>query len=90
MEEDPCRKIFEVGDVIKPNIKWEKLFSGTYKYEAPLTVTKVYLNEGGDQWLLHMSDANGKRGDVGWYHYRFEPVYKGYDPEQTGDTDEDV
>ncbi len=88
--DDPTKKLFEVGDVVKPLAKYEKLFFDAYKYEAPFTVTKVYLNDRCDQWLLTFTDTNGRRGDAGWYHYRFESVYVGYDPKQTGDTDEDI
>lgn len=88
--DDPTKKLFEVGDIIESVPKYGKLFFETYKYEAPFTVTEVYLNDRGDQWLLKFRDTNGRRGDTGWYHFRFEPVFVGYDPNQTGDTDDDV
>lgn len=88
--DDPTKKLFEVGDVIKPLEKYEKLFFEAYKYKAPFTVTKTYLSDFGEKQLLIFRDIRGKRGDAGWYHYRFEAVYVGYDPKQTGDTDDDV
>lgn len=90
MEDELYRQVFRVGDVIKPSSVMEKLFLRDYRFEAPFTVTDVFLNHNETQWLLLFKDANGRTPDAGWYHYRFEAVYKGYDPKQQGDTDDDI
>lgn len=76
--------------MIKPTVQNEKIFLDSYKFELPFTVLSTYLNPAGTQWLLSFKDARGKITEAGWYHYRFEPVFKSYDPKQTGDTDDDV
>lgn len=88
--DDPTKKLFEVGDVIKPAARYEKIFFETYQYKTPFTVTKTYPSDFGEKQLLKFRDIHGRSGDAGWYHYRFEPVFVGYDPNQTGDTDDDI
>lgn len=86
--DDKYEKRFEVGDLIVPAKGQGHVFSGL-GYGEPFTVIETHQTSG--EWLLQLSDSKGKaRKDASWYQYRFEPAYKGYDPKQTGDTDEDV
>lgn len=89
MENRDHQKRFEVGDLIVPAKGQGHVFAG-YGYREPFTVIETHQSSDG-KWLLQLRDSNNKaRKDASWYQWRFEPVFKSYDPKQTGDTDEDV
>lgn len=86
--DDKYQKRFEVGDVIVPLESQKYVFQG-YRFEGPYTVSRVWNT--GPKWYLVFQDINGRGVDgSGWFHWRFESAYKGYDPKQTGDTDDDI
>jgi hypothetical protein len=86
--DDPFRKQFEVGDLIVP-AKYQGHIFSALGYGEPFTVIEIHQTSG--KWLLQLSDTKGKaRKDASWYQYRFEKVCIGYNPEQTGDTDDDI
>ena len=86
---DKFEKRFEVGDVVNPAEGQGGIFEG-YQYVAPFIVTESFRGET-DRWMLQFRDSYGKTHPTAkWYQYRFELAYKGYDPKQTGDTDDDI